>query len=283
MSLITGAKVIRQERVAPGCCRLYLEAPQVALAARPGQFLHVRCGETLDPLLRRPVSIHSVDRENGEVSLLYRVVGKGTAMLSEKREGDLVSLLGPLGHGFSTPQSSERISVVAGGLGIAPLYFLLRELSSLKFNAVVFLGSSTNEQLLCVEEIKGLGHKLFMATDDGSAGFHGTVVELFDLYTSIPADGCGSKGKDAGKAKPGKDLPFDRVYGCGPAGMLKELCEVIRQTDIPGEVSLEERMGCGVGACLSCVCKTSDGKKGFLYRRTCVEGPVFPAGEVLWD
>lgn len=281
MSLLTEAKVIRQERVGPDFYRMSLEAPGVASVARPGQFLHVRCGDTLDPLLRRPLSIHSVGRENGEVFLLYRVVGKGTSLLSQKSEGDAVSLLGPLGNSFSMPGKGHRTAFVAGGIGIAPLFFLMQELSGLKLNVSIFMGASTVENLLCVEDIKEYGHKLFLATDDGSAGFHGNVLDLFDLYARMPLEVCKSKNQET-FIKPG-EKPFDLVYGCGPTGMLKGLCKVIKENNISGEISLEERMGCGVGACLSCVCKTAGGNGGFLYRRTCIEGPVLPAREVVWD
>lgn len=257
--LIVDAEVLRHEEILAGFYRLALSAGEVAKHARPGQFLHVRCGSTLDPLLRRPVSIHAVDREKGEVSLFYRVVGRGTALLAGKEKGDRVNILGPLGSGFTIPESSGRVAVVAGGIGIAPLYFLLQELSGIKIFADVFWGAATKDQLFFINEIKTLGHSVFPSTDDGSAGHCGTVVELFEQNLS------------------------GRVYGCGPAGMLKELCRVIKKHDITGEVSLEERMGCGVGACLSCVCKTVAEGESYRYRRVCAEGPVFPAGEVIWE
>lgn len=274
MSLVTNAEVIKQNEVSRGYFRLTLAAPEVAVAARPGQFLHVSCGKTYDPLLRRPVSIHAVDRQKGEVSLLYRVAGRGTTLLSGQKEGESISILGPLGNGFTKPAGNENVFVVAGGIGVAPLYFFLQELSELNHNATVLLGASTKEQLICVKEIKDLGHTVLPATDDGSTGHHGTVVELFDLYSRIPLHSCGDYNPD-------EELT-GLVYGCGPAAMLKELCDAIQENGFSGEISLEERMGCGVGACLSCVCKTKDGMDGFRYRRVCAEGPVFPAAEVVW-
>lgn len=270
MSLILEVKIIKQSEIAPGYFCLALDAPEVAEAAVPGQFLHVRCSNTLDPFLRRPLSIHAVDRGKGEVALLYRAAGRGTVLLSKKREGDSISILGPLGSGFSLPGSNERVFVVAGGIGVAPLYFLLQEMGRLNHQAAVFLGATTSKQLLCVREMKEMGHDVFSATVDGSEGFHGTVVELFETFLL-------KYFKSGPLYLPG------RVYGCGPRGMLKKLCEILQQKGIPGEVSVEERMGCGVGACLSCACKIRDKKNGFRYRRTCVEGPVFPAGEVVWE
>lgn len=257
--LLTDAEVMKQEEIMPGFYRMTFSAGEVAKLAKPGQFLHVRCDNVLDPLLRRPVSIHAVDREKGEVFLFYRVVGKGTALLAEKEKGDKLNLLGPLGNGFTVPEGGAGIAVVAGGIGIAPLYFFLQELSGLKIYANVFLGASTKEQLFFAGEIKALGHCVQTATDDGTAGYHGNVVDLFG------------------------QSPAERVYACGPAGMLKKLCRIIKNLNIYGEVSLEERMGCGVGACLSCVCKTAGGGENYRCRRVCVDGPVFPAGEVVWE
>jgi len=273
LSLVADAKVAKQMKIATGYYRLYLAAPEIAETARPGQFLHVRCSHTLDPLLRRPVSIHAVDREKGEVILFYRVAGRGTALLSENKRGDKISLLGPLGHGFSIPKRHARVFVVAGGIGIAPLYFLLQEMAAFGIKAEVFLGAATKKQLFFDKEIENFGHRVISSTDDGSAGYHGTVTDLFEEYVQ-KADKSGDvirRNNDAG------------VYGCGPYGMLKRLSEIIITAGISGEVSLEERMGCGVGACLSCACRTRGGENGVRYRRTCVEGPVFPAEEVVWE
>lgn len=267
MSLVADAKVVKQVKIAAGHYRLHLAAPETAAAARPGQFLHVRCGPTLDPLLRRPLSIHAADREKGEVILFYRVAGKGTDLLAQCREGNRVSLLGPLGHGFTMPQKDARVFVVAGGIGIAPLYFLLQEMATLGINAEVYLGAATKEQLFFDKEIKNLGHNVILSTDDGSAGYHGTVTDLF--------------AQDFGRTAMGRHNVM--VYGCGPYGMLKQLSLMCAAAGITAEISLEARMGCGVGACLSCACRTRDAGNSEQYRRVCVEGPVFPAGEVVWE
>ncbi|MDF9408038.1 dihydroorotate dehydrogenase electron transfer subunit [Pelotomaculum isophthalicicum JI] len=273
MSPVADAKVIKQDKIAPGHFRLYLFAPEIAEAAKPGQFVHVRCGHTSDPLLRRPVSIHAVDREKGKVILFYRVAGKGTSLLSKNNRGDTISLLGPLGHGFSIPSRHARIFVVAGGIGIAPLYFFLQEIADSGTSADVFLGAATEKQLFFMNEIKESGHRVFPSTDDGSTGYHGTVTGLFEEYLR-------KSDNQSGPIRRGDDA---KVYGCGPYGMLKRLTDIITTAGITGEVSLEERMGCGVGACLSCACKTRSGENGVQYRRACVEGPVFPAKEVVWE
>lgn len=273
MSPVVDAKVIKQDKIAPGHFRLYLSAPEIAEAARPGQFLHVRCGLTLDPLLRRPVSIHAVDRKSGQVILFYRVAGRGTALLSKNKKDDRISLMGPLGNGFSIPEKKARIFVVAGGIGIAPLYFFLQKIADSGTGADVFLGAATKKQLFFINEIKESGHRVFPSTDDGSTGYHGTVTGLFENYLR----------KSDNQSRPIRRGDDAKVYACGPSEMLKQLADIIAAAGIPGEVSLEERMGCGVGACLSCACKTQSGENDAQYRRACVEGPVFPAGEVVWE
>jgi len=307
LSLLVDVRLTKQKEIAPGYHRLTMAAPAVTEAARPGQFLHVRCGNTLDPLLRRPVSIHTVDRARGEVTLLYRAAGRGTALLAGKKKGEAISILGPLGRGFTLPGNNGKVAVVAGGIGIAPLYFLLQVLGERNIHAAVFWGAATEEQLFSawkrektggktirtrhfpiIQEMEELGHQVVIATDDGTAGFPGMVTELFELCLRDPSGGNIPVDSSGDAAPVPEGFGTDRwppglVYGCGPRGMLKNLCGIIGRLGIPGEVSLEERMGCGVGACLSCACKTGDGRGGFAYRRACVDGPVFPAGEVIWE
>ncbi|MEG3070142.1 MAG: dihydroorotate dehydrogenase electron transfer subunit [Candidatus Syntrophopropionicum ammoniitolerans] len=191
------------------------------------------------PFLRRPISIHAVDRQRGEVALFYRVVGRGTALLAAKEKGDQLNILGPLGRGFTMPPGKGKVAVVAGGIGIAPLYFLLQELESNKISADVFLGGATGQQLFLA--VKSLDWAIMFSRlpMTEQRGHQGNVVSLF------------ARG------------PSDFVYGCGPAAMLQSLCRVIEKHKIRGEISLEERMGCGVGVCLSCACKTR-GQEGEL-------------------
>ncbi|MDD4238399.1 MAG: dihydroorotate dehydrogenase electron transfer subunit [Desulfotomaculaceae bacterium] len=275
MSLVIDAKVVQNKQIIPGHYRITLATPYCTEKARPGQFLHVRCGSTQDPLLRRPISIHAVDPQAGEVSLLYRVAGRGTALLAEYRVGDMVSIFGPLGRGFTLPKGDGKVCVVSGGIGIAPLYFLLQKLAGLGIFATVFQGVATAKQILIEDEIRELGHSVVVATDDGTKGFHGTVTSLFEDF--LRGGGLVSK--------PGinEDGLVSCIFTCGPPAMMKRLSEIAAQQGAYCEVSLEERMGCGVGACLSCACKIKDGSGWFHYRRACVEGPVFPAGEVFWE
>lgn len=288
MSFAIDTKIIQNKQVMPGFYCMDLDAPDVAKRAKPGQFLHVRCGATYDPLLRRPISIHAVDRQAGKVSLLYRVAGRGTVLLAERRSGDIVSIIGPLGHGFTTPEADKKVFVVSGGIGIAPLYFLLQELAGLGIKATIFQGFATAEQVFLVEEIRNLGHNVELATDDGSRGFNGYVTRLFEDYLQNIAlhkgqtglTGHNSTGNRQQEATDANSA--NCVFACGPRGMLREVSEITARWQIPCEISLEERMGCGVGACLSCACKIDNGD-GIAYRRVCIEGPVFPSGEVSWE
>lgn len=268
MPSIVDAMVVNQEEVAPNHFRLYLNAPEIAAEAKPGQFLHVSCGSTLDPLLRRPISIHMIQRNKGTVILFYRVAGYGTALLARQKAGSVVNLVGPLGKGFTMPDAKQHIILVAGGIGIAPLLYLSRELTGSYRNAQVFFGAATAQQLFFLEEIRHSRHQLHIATDDGSAGSRGTVTATLANYLATLPPGLLAKAK---------------VFACGPKGMLRHLSEVIKDAGITGEMSLEERMGCGVGACLSCVCKTKDGAEDWRYSRICVDGPVFSAAEVVWN
>ncbi len=269
---------------APEVFMLELFAPEIAAASRPGQFLHIRCGEGNDPLLRRPISIHSVNRRTGLVRVMFQVVGRGTALLAERQDGFL-DVIGPLGSGFTLPGDCHgagnfgsvkkglfekgpgkagSILVVGGGIGAAPLFFLLQELASSDAapRVKVLLGARSADRLLTMEQATALGFPVRVATDDGTAGLKGPVTYL--LADELM-----------------RDVEF--VYACGPAPMLKTACTLLEQAKVPGEVSLEERMACGVGACLSCVCKVREAGEKDNYKRACLEGPVFDAAEVVWE
>lgn len=286
MTLLSEGLIISNDKVSSECFRMELLAADAAAAARPGQFFHVRCADSLDPLLRRPLSICSADREAGGVTFLYRQAGRGTTLLAQKKPGEAISLLGPLGRGFTMPGGEGRPAVVAGGIGVAPLFFLLKELAGGGAMADVFIGATSSGGLLLVEEMKALGHAVHLSTDDGSAGYHGLVTALFEKY--IGGGGSANrKGLETDlteiyiKALQAPRTAF--VYACGPVPMMRGVAEISLNAGLPCEVSLEERMGCGVGACLACACKTKNQGGGFAYRRVCADGPVFPAEEVVWE
>ncbi|MDQ7790809.1 MAG: dihydroorotate dehydrogenase electron transfer subunit [Desulforudis sp.] len=261
MSFIVEAEIIHNHKVAEGCYSLAFRAPEIAESAQPGQFVHLRCSRTFDPLLRRPLGIQGIDRRDGLVKVLYQVVGKGTGLLSGFEPGSRVNVLGPLGCGFTLPAGARRVALIAGGLGIAPLCFLYETLAEQRIEAVVFHGVRSAGQALAPDLLPPVADRVLMAADDGSLGYHGSVVKLFETY--------------AGQE------PFDFFFAAGPSPMLRALSIVAKEYHLPGEVSLEERMGCGIGACLCCNCRTR-GEDGWRYSRVCADGPVFPVEEVVW-
>ncbi|MEW6172968.1 MAG: dihydroorotate dehydrogenase electron transfer subunit [Bacillota bacterium] len=259
--MIYDVEIVTQRKVATDCYRLDIYAPEVAAAAQPGQFLMVKTSFTLDPLLRRPLSINTVDRTRGLVKILYRVVGRGTSLMAGKKLGRRLSILGPLGNGFTVPSKGNFV-VVAGGLGIAPLFFLVQRLRALGNEVAVFYGAQNRFQLLLIEELNNLRVNLFTATNNGSSGHKGTVVDLLRVQ-GIP--------------------PAEIVYAAGPPPMLRALSGLFREAGVPrAEITLEERMGCGVGACRGCAVRIA-GEEGPVYKRVCADGPVFRAEEVIWE
>ncbi|MEW5736050.1 MAG: dihydroorotate dehydrogenase electron transfer subunit [Thermodesulfobacteriota bacterium] len=248
--------IVENRQVAPNTFRMELACPEVAGRARPGQFVMVRTTAELSPLLRRPLSVHDVTGR-GNLRLLYRIVGKGTALLSEMREGAPVSLLGPLGRGFS-PEAAEAHCLVAGGIGVAPLLFLARELIGRNRGRVrLLLGGRSSADILCVPDFEALGVRVDAATEDGSLGRRGMVTDLLEELLE--------KG-EAGA-----------VYACGPEAMLKVVAVMARGRKSPCQVSLESHMACGLGVCLGCARE----KPGGGYYHVCKDGPVMDA-ERLW-
>lgn len=262
----TKAKVIKNIEVIENYYKIVVLSPAIAKAAQPGQFLQVKVGDNYKPLLRRPFGIHRVNGPN--VEMLFEVVGQGTEALAQRRPGEYMDIIGPLGKGFYAGDGGPGHSaiLVAGGMGIAPLAFLVERLrrnrqgKSCIRKSLVLIGARTKKQLLCESELKKLGCKVRVSTDDGSKGFKGKVTGLL-----------------AGVLRSTRHAPGSRIYACGPRPMLKEVARMAREYNLPAEVSLEEHMACGIGACLGCVVKTKDG-----YKRVCKEGPVFDSREIVW-
>ena len=264
--------ILSNAEVSPGYWRMRMTAPQEFASAAPGQFVMVRVNGAIDPLLRRPFGIFDVGvhlpAQSGAVSqpyfeMLYRVVGKGTAMLSALHETDLLDILGPLGTGFDLGTPGEEKLLVGGGVGLAPLYLLARELVG-QSPVRLFAGGRTRDDVLCITEFERLGVECYTATEDGSLGECGLVTEA--LVRRLDAL--------TGKAS---------IYACGPHGMLAAVARIAAERGIPCQVSLEGYMACGVGACLGCVAPGSGHSAETPdFRCVCTEGPVFEAGELKW-
>lgn len=251
--------IITHRHISEKYFELIIEAADISRAAKPGQFVMLKITEGSEPLLRRPLGVHSV--KGKQLSLLYEVVGKGTEALSVRKAGEYLDIIGPLGNGFNlNPKGTkQRPVVVAGGMGVAPLLFLGEELKTQK--PLVLIGAKNIRSILCEKEFKNLGCEVKVATDDGSKGFKGTASALLkNLLT----------GELEGKRI--------AIYSCGPKAMLKEISVIADKHKIPAQISLEAHLACGIGACLGCVINTKSG-----YKRVCKEGPVFTGQEITWD
>jgi dihydroorotate dehydrogenase electron transfer subunit len=256
------AIIIENINLAPGYHRLRLLAPEIAAAAQPGQFIQIRVGdeETTDPLLSRPISIYRIDSPGSSIDLIYKTVGRGTRMLAGIIPGATLEIIGPLGKGFTLPEHTQKVGLIGGGVGMPPLYSLAARLRAVApdLSITLFYGGRSRADLLELDSWDRLGVEVCAATEDGSYGVQGLVTRVLLEKISVEK--------------------FDYFAACGPKPMLKAVREIAIANRIPGELSLEAHMACGVGACLGCTCKTGQG-----YRRVCVDGPVFPLEEVCLD
>jgi dihydroorotate dehydrogenase electron transfer subunit len=244
---------------------LSFSAGSMASLARPGQFVMVRPCQFEEPLLPRPFSIHRI--RGSQISLLFKVVGQGTRQLADLKKGDLLEVRGPLGKGFAMDQAREPV-LVAGGMGVAPLLFLAETWKKFqgkgsKKSLRLFIGARTQKELLGLQEFEQIGVEIWAATEDGSFGEKGLVTQLLNKRLKRPS--------------PGQSL-----FVCGPLPMLKAVRSWALGKGVPCQLSLEARMACGLGACLGCVVSRKL-ENGWSYVNVCQEGPVFEAGEVLWD
>ncbi len=269
-------EVLANVEIMPGVFLLRLDAPEIVEHARSGQFLHVHSGWALDPLLRRPLSLHRIGRERsarvagtseigggqpslvfgrpnpGEIEILFARVGRGTTLLAQSMPGDALSVIGPLGNGFSIEPKTRNLLLVAGGLGIAPLVALADEAIRREMTVTLLAGARSKDGILpaCLlpPEVEYV-----VCTDDGSQGRHGVVTQLVPELLDWA----------------------DQVFACGPRAMIEALACLRLPTSKTVQVSLEERMACGVGACLGCVTPTRKG-----LQRVCRDGPVFNLKEL---
>ncbi|MCK4352370.1 dihydroorotate dehydrogenase electron transfer subunit [candidate division WOR-3 bacterium] len=230
---------------------LTLEDQHIAKTAKPGQFVSIRVTNSYEPLLRRPFSIHGVDKN--KFKIIYKVVGLGTKILSHYKQGEELDVIGPLGNGFET-KNYKNLTLLAGGIGIAPLYFLATQ--EKEKNLTILIGAKSKSQLLCKTEFSKLG-KLLIATEDGSSGKKGLVTDLLTSHFSLPTS------------------HFSVIFACGPFPMLKFVRDYAIKHKIPCQLSLEGHMACGIGVCLGCAVSSKNG-----YKYVCKDGPVFWANEI---
>jgi len=245
------AKVIGQKILSKDVKLIEVFAPEIARIAKPGQFVNVQVSKQAAPLLRRPFGVAGVDSKTGTLTMIYRIMGEATKILADLCSGDIISIIGPLGHGFDL--TAKHPLLVGGGLGLAPLLYLAK--SFLQSDVEVLMGGRTASELFWQDLFNGSKITLYMTTDDGSLGTKGTVNALLPQLL-----------------KTGK---YDCIYVCGPVPMMKAVVKVVEAAGIPCQISLEKYMACGFGACLSCAC-------GGIGKRlkVCTDGPVFWSTEV---
>jgi dihydroorotate dehydrogenase electron transfer subunit len=258
-------QVLHREKLQEKVFKLTLSSSLICNNAKPGNFVHIRVSQSDSPLLRRAFSIHKLDRSKNGFEILFRVIGSGTEVLSKIPPGESLDVLGPIGNSFTLPKKQQEVMLVAGGMGIAPLWFLLHLLIRRvdKGKLTFFLGCKNKDELLYAEDLKSMGINLVIATDDGSMGRKGLITEVFLKEM---------KKRGGGHKRPA-------VYSCGPQMMLRRMSDIAEKFEVSCQISLETHMACGMGACWGCVVKLKDG----AYKRVCVDGPVFDAREVDWE
>lgn len=267
MQQVTG-QVVQNRDLGHGLWHLIVEAPEIAAAARPGQFAMLRVGPRLEPLLRRPISFYRIVKYNGWVEFIYKLVGKGTEILTGKVPGDSIDLVGPLGQGWTLLPETKRIGVLGRGIGIAPQISLAEAARKRGIEVHAFFSAREPELIVGLELLEELGCKMYLHSDRGA--YSGKVQVVTEYLEELLA-----------REK------LDQLYTCGSRRLGRFLLDCWLERGIKGQISLEERMACGLGACVGCVTEIvtdqATGKRE--YQRVCKEGPVFWVEEVgmLYD
>ncbi|ACB86313.1 dihydroorotate dehydrogenase electron transfer subunit [Natranaerobius thermophilus] len=264
-------KISYHTKIAPQIFLMKIKLPKISTSIHPGQFVNIQVNGAYDqkedsfatiisdPLLRRPISVYDVCPQEGELSIMYQVVGRGTQILSSQAEGTRLKVMGPLGNGFSLDEG-QKVALVSGGIGIAPLYLLSKKLASNNCQPHLLAGFSGEEQVRLLQDFHELNNmNIKLATDDGSAGYHGQVTDLLKNFLSSYQE------------------QIDMVVTCGPEIMMKKVVDLATRANLPVKLSVERKMACGVGACLGCTCESVDNQS---YKHACIDGPVFWGNEV---
>jgi dihydroorotate dehydrogenase electron transfer subunit len=243
--------IVSNEPLSDEIYRLTISAPEISNQAKPGQFINIKVSDSFEPFLRRPFSICNI--VDDKIQIIFNTVGKGTKLLSNLKPGDKIDILGPLGKSFNVDEEFNLAIILAGGLGVAPFPFLTKILKEKRKDIISFIGARTKSQLI----LDGL-ENVYVATDDGSYGYKGTVIDLLKLNLS-------------------KFDPPYKIFACGPTPMLKALVKLCDELNLNCEVSVETPMACGTGICQGCAVKTRESK----YKLACKDGPVFNIKEII--
>lgn len=255
MSIQENCTVRENQALSHNIFALTIEAPRICALAQPGQFVHITCGDA--NLLRRPISI--CQAHNGILKIVFVVKGDGTKWLSERRAGDVLDIVGPAGHGFDMTRLGKKPVFIGGGIGVPPMLQTMQAAKAQGAQPTAILGFRNADAVILEEEFKAVG-TVYTATDDGSYGVHGFVSDVLKEHIS----------------------EYTSVCCCGPKPMLRALASIAEEAGIPCQVSMEERMGCGIGACLVCVCSLKKENGDTRYGHVCKDGPVFDSKEVQW-
>ncbi|MDR0468677.1 MAG: dihydroorotate dehydrogenase electron transfer subunit [Peptococcaceae bacterium] len=315
MTMLRHALLISNFRLADGIYDMELVEPALAASAVPGQFVMVAINESIEPFLRRPFSIAGIDRDQGIIRLIYQTVGKGTAQMAGWEPGRKVDLLGPLGNGFSWEEGLIGAILVGGGIGIAPLLPLANELRASGKDALVFIGAASASRIIGADLFDSYGCRVWLATEDGSAGIKGFVTlpleeHLQQQFQSskqqyqspgqplqppantalLPLGQSLQPSADAALQPLGQPLPPSadatlppwQLFACGPALFLKTVAALCSRYTLCAQLSMEEKMGCGIGACMGCSIPVKSSAGEVRQKRVCYDGPVFDAREVYY-
>lgn len=248
-------EIIKREEIANEMYDYTLKCDKLASLSKPGQFVHISVNGFF---LRRPISICDIDKEAGTIRIVFQIRGNGTAVLSKMKVGEKLDTMGPLGNGFTLLDSSKKAITIGGGIGTPPMLAVAKHYKS---NAIAISGFRSKDIVVLQDDFKNYGAKVRLCTDDGTAGIKGFVTDALQKEIEIE--------------KP------DIIYACGPLVMLKAVSKIAKNNNIKCEISLEERMACGVGACLGCAVKVYDNGEE-IFKHVCKDGPVFSSEEVVF-
>lgn len=263
MGKILKEQIVGMQMLCEDVYKMTIRSEYVAANARPGQFVNIKCGG-LETMLRRPISICDVDKAENTFDIVIQIKGKGTEKLCRKCAGE-ADIMAPLGNSFDMDARYKNICVVGGGIGTFPLLYLLKNSSSSHKTAL--LGFRNKAAVVLEDRFRAAADKVELATDDGSYGNRAFVTDLLEQHI-LEQHKIGQKP--------------DIVYTCGPAIMMKKVADIAEKNNIPCQVSMEQRMGCGIGACLVCACKTKTGDD-WDFSHVCKDGPVFWSTEICWE
>jgi len=257
----TKARVTQTKKISDKIFSMTFTCPEIAKHAKMGQFINIYL-DRAEMILPRPISIQNVDKTAGTIEIMYLVVGKGTAYMAELPTGYELNIAGPLGKGVSY-NGESKLALIGGGIGVPPLYYTARQVLEQNPGAEIraYIGFRDKAAVVLVEELRALGVKVLVTTDDGSYGAKGNALEVFKS----------------------DDFDADCIFTCGPHGMLRAIAQHAVDSNISCQVSMEERMGCGIGACVVCaIAIKNPNDDDFTFKRVCEDGPVFNAKEVVW-